>query len=499
MRVWSYSLDEVLRWVDPDQYRFLGAVQDPSSYLAILIVLFRARGEGAEVPFEELLDRVGPQLRARGRLGYDGAALREDLAYLERNRNVRQRIEPKRLRRLQDHGLERYLVRLTEESLWLMEELEQRVQRAQGRRTSSARNFLRDVESDLDITLGIITGESSDPEELQRAGHSLERAQAAAEGAARDLLDLELWLGETALEAPEASRLERLVRVMEGYIQRYLDDLEHRRQRCVERLDRLEGSVTAARWAEVNAAVEEEFEEDPLRRGRAITAPLDSLNGLRAFFAPAGSLDVRRRRVHERLTDVLGHLERHLAAAVRRSQLRAQLRERITELASAPDLEDLDVDRFFLNLWKPAHLVIDGSEGSPRSKAPPPRPRRRHETRRPAFTGTRLRSTRSSEAEGRPLLQRQLEDLDRFVERAVLRGREEAPLGDAQLASFADVQLLMQAIRFGLLGREFHRQLLSWHILAGALGTESSITVSSGEGRFVVPAMIFRRGHERDG
>ncbi|GEM_PF-2902598 len=92
-------------------------------------------------------------------LRYGNQDLRADLNQLEDWGSVRQRLEPRRIRRLEDRGLNRYLIRLTEGMHEILEELEGRVEKAQARKRASARDLLRDVEGALQKALEVLSAE----------------------------------------------------------------------------------------------------------------------------------------------------------------------------------------------------------------------------------------------------------------------------------------------------------------------------------------------------
>jgi hypothetical protein len=484
MALWSHPPRRLLDLIGADDFRFITA-QDPIPYLVILVELFRRRQEQRlELPFDRLLDAVQPALSSRisGTRDYGTPELRADLCALEEWGNVRQRLEPRRIRRLQDRGLERYLVRLTDGTHDLLERLDARAARRAGERESGARDHLRDLEDALGrVAEGLGRLGELGHEGRCRLGRDVQRAQAASEAAGADLLRLELRLGELALETLDAARLEELVTHIQSYLERYLQDLDRRRRRALELLS----EPGHAGLDTVHEALLREAAEDPLSSGRPPSHPGRGIELLGEFLREGGVLDRRCQAVHQRTADVAGHLERHLAALVRRSQLRACIRDRVAELArlDASPASVAAVDAFFTSLWQSGHLVGAELPGTPARRAAPPRPRRRYERRRPTFGGAVVSPADGEVAGRRPLLQTWLEALGEFVEERILRGRRRAPVTDARLESFADVRLLVSAVRVGLTSRAFHRRYLTYRVERRAPELLVTLEPSSGAGR----------------
>lgn len=498
MPIWDTPADEILRRVSRDEYRFLSA-EKPAIYLAILVELYRAQQQRMqlELPFDSLLDAVAEQYQANEAEQSTAASrLRQDLNTLQTNGNVQQRIEPRRIRRIQDRGLDRVLVRLTDSTREILAHLETRLDQLLANRDTSARFSLFEVDDLLGDVLPLLVEDGvMDHDRACRAGRNLARAHKAVVEAGDDLLRLDLWLSKLAVDAPDYATLLDLVQRLEAYFDRYLREIEQRRQTCYEKLQQLMTDEAASMLGMIDAAMIREIDEDPTRQGAKARLAVETLATIHDFLEPGGILDDGRRTVHDRLADVAGHLKRHLAELVRRSQLLGRLRQLSSHLIHAEQafFDGGQADAFMLDLWKSAHLVLDETAGTPEQQTTPQRPARSPGPRqRPAGAlFTPRRSKRQGDA--RALLLRRLTQLNEFVHRAILRGQHESLVSDAVLEGPSDVQLLIAAVRFGRQQRSpLRRRYLNYQVSRVSEANVSLPTVD-GVGHLHLPELIFRR------
>jgi hypothetical protein len=378
MPLWEYSIREITSRLDCRQWEFLTA---PSRdlHLAVLVALYRARQQETlhELPFDVLYERLTPtveELRSPER--YDASTLRATLNQLEAWGNVALRLEPRRVRTIADRGLKLLLVRLSESTNTILEHLESQMEELEHAVASSARFSLLEVDDALQTVISELQGAGpSSDEDYCRSGRELIRAHQAVEEAGRELLRLDLWLSETAVQPPDRQRLLELLTHLEGYFDRYLQQVDTRRERCFEKLKTLLTDETEPFFVAVDQALQREFADDPTRIARRAPETRPLLQVIQDFLKPDGILDFRRMVVHQRLADVVGHLRRYLSEIVRRSQLVTSLRALSRDLMRAPEERFVDdIDAQFLRLWQPAHAVLDENAGVPTERAVLPRP-----------------------------------------------------------------------------------------------------------------------------
>jgi hypothetical protein len=217
MPLWEYPIREITSRLDCRQWAFLTAPAR-DLHLAILVVLYRARQQETlhELPFDVLYERLTPivaEFRSTER--YDVSILRATLNQLEEWGNVAMRLEPRRVRTIADRGLKLLLVRLSESSNTILEHLESQLEEIEEAVASSARFSLLAVDDALQTVSSVMEAVGPSDDDYCRAGRELFRARQAVEEAGDELLRLDLWLGETAVQPPDRQRLLELLTHLE--------------------------------------------------------------------------------------------------------------------------------------------------------------------------------------------------------------------------------------------------------------------------------------------
>ena len=301
------------------------------------------------------------------------------------------RLEPRRVRTIADRGLKLFLVRLSESTNTILEHLESQLEEIEHAMASSARFSLLEVDDALQTVSSVLESASPSDEDHCRAGRELFRARQAVEEAGNELLRLDLWLSETAVQPPDRQRLLELLAHLETYFDRYLQQVDTRRERCFDKLEALLAGDAEPFFVAVDQALQREFADDPTRTGRRSPEIRPLLQVIQDFLKPDGILDYRRLIVHQRLADVVGHVRRYLSEIVRRSQLVGSLQALSRNLLRMPDERLDDIEAFFLRLWQPAHAVLDENAGVPTERAVLPRPYINRPTGKRRFAGASIR------------------------------------------------------------------------------------------------------------
>lgn len=505
MLLWSEPPQKVLRVAAGTQFRFLS--QDSSlAYLAVLIELFRRRQEQEhEVPFDRLLEAVADTY-ARFGLGppLDAGRMREHLDALRDWGNVERRLEPRRIVRIKDRGLERYLFRLADDTAAILLHLEARLSEHREGGLRSARFSLREVDEALALVSSLAESVKSDPvpgaaeaahDPATRAGSAVLRAYRSVTEAGEELLLLDLKLSEATTHAPDPEAMETLARQIELYLEQYLEDVENIRRSARERLDHLLAPGSAVFLGAVRAALETEFRSSLIRPSSPPPDPLEVLQRISIFLEDSGTLDRRRAAVHQRLADLVGHVQRHVRAMVRRSQVRETLRSACRALLTQGGFESpLDPlqERLVTTLWSSAHMLPDGCQGAAESQALMPRPRRAGRPSADRFAGAVVHPGRKATAgEGRALLELRMSELNEFVRARVLRGRKSALVSQANIEGFADVRHLLAAVREGLLSSSPVRKCYLDFAVSHTGTGQVTLVTRSREGELRMPDLQF--------
>lgn len=500
MSLWKYEIERVVQELAGRQYRFL-TVSTPHPYVAIVVELYRSRQEDLklEVPFDELYERVVESLETQppARI-IEPVHLRRYLDQLQGWGNLQIRVEPRRIRRIQDRGLERYLVRLLPQTHLILGQLESRMDQTGVGLPAPAAFSLGDVNDALQFVVGLFESHAPiDPDEYVRAGRALGRIRYLLEEAGDDLLRLDLWLSELAMQSPEAGRIAKLLEELEAYFERYLSSVDHWRQTCSDGVRALQSPDALAFLAAIRAANERELSDDPTRRTHHLPDYRMLVTSMAEFLYPDGVLDQRRRIVHQRLAEVAGRLKRFLNDLLRRSQVISQLRTASRTVMHAKDSPQLDaaIDESMHGLWESGHTLFDGTDGTPDDAIPLARPHRAPTAARPDFAGATVSTKQSgTKPKLKASMLTRLEVLNQFVNDSILKDADSANVANAQLADISDVRQLIAAIRESRLQNSKIRQRsLTYGISKPDVPSLVTIPTADGTGRLTLPELTFHR------
>ena len=301
-----------------------------------------------------------------------------------------------------------------------------------------------------------------------------------------------------SIEKPNQERINELLSSLSTYFDRYLSEVESRRQSCLEQLEIIMDQADDAYFESVRQAWSAEVIDDPSRTGLQVPNPAEIVQVVYDFLKTDGVLDARRRAVHQRLADVTGHLKRVLAEIVRRSQMIVSLRELSTRALRASDhrFANGQIDSFFANFWQSAHLSLDNEDGTPVSQVAPTRTFSNSVRSTNRLSGATIRKRTSTRISERPALLEQMEELNRFVDSVVLRGQDDAHAAEIELHDWNEVRLFFKAIRYVRLDRSHLRRRLKYKVEFVDHPKDKSILIAVREnnGRLQVPQLVFSRG-----
>ncbi len=85
-----------------------------------------------------------------------------------------------------------------------------------------------------------------------------------------------------------------------------------------------------------------------------------------------------------------------------------------------------------------------------------------------------------------------MQDLNEFVQAAILRGNPEAFVSDAELRDWSQMKMLFAAIRFARLDRSrLRKRYLRYRIAFPTVPKPVSLTTNDGVGILTLPQMVF--------
>ncbi len=530
------ALHAVVAAVPVDKLRFLTA-ERRRAYAGILWTLLgHRRSHEIEIYYDDLMiEAVGlvPEVEPGP---YTPDAFRADVKQLEEWGNLApRRLEPRRIETLADRGLQKFLCRIDDETVAVLEFLEARSRAAPAALADRGRHLLRDAEERLAEALRLAR-------KLGRAGAAGRRAAAAADqggnlagetatalagqgavsddllrlsylgvevdrkvdDAARELAAFDAALVGFAVSPFQLAALAEVVDRLERYVEEYMAEAA-RRARALHRTARLLlAPRLAAALARSRAEVERRRREDPLLGGAP--GPLRELRqvlgDLVPFFAQAGRFEKLLDRVHASARNVVRRVHRHVENVRVRNIRIETLRDRSREMARLGDADLAAANAWINGLFASAQVVSDARTGTPMEQAAPPRPARRYESRRAAHSGEPLTAKHGSPGQSRALERLRLLQLDRLVEERILRGAARAPLAGAALERAADFRALLEAVKAHDLRAGRSRRWLAYRLQRPAAGAAAARARFAGaDGCLDAPDLIFLRAGagERDG
>lgn len=466
-------------------FRFLVADQ-PEAYWAILGWLAQRRHLGElEVDLESLREAVPMERDLM-------AALRQ----LEEWGNLTTRIEPRKIRTLEDRRVERYRVSLGEETDEILEFAAQE-QNEEETAAELAEDFLRSLEGGLARFLELLQDARpmDDAPALRDASSLLRQLRREMLKADKELIAFARSIRIQARSGrPSGTDIAGFIELLQRFVAQYLSILDEVRGRALEHLEALQSEAIAAARAQLQSCMLAQAEEAMQlsgRRARVLSVD-EVLSALRGFFEPAGELHRRCEEIQSATIELVGGLRRYLEELLTRSQRRALLRSAADRLLHVPeDLSADAADRLFDQLWNVVrpHTLEGTATPQDRESVELPGPGARKARKE-------LRSfvEQPKRAKGitRSLAERELKDLNEFVDRAILKGAGTAWLSDGVYTGPEDVRLLYRAIRAGRDRRNpMARRLLRFRVeVRPSTGTVCP-TVALAGGRLSAPPLLF--------
>ncbi|MCC6545644.1 DUF2397 family protein [Candidatus Sumerlaeota bacterium] len=466
-------------------FRFLVADQ-PEAYWAILGWLARRRHLGElEVDLEALREAVPMERDLM-------AALRQ----LEDWGNLTTRIEPRKIRTLEDRRVERYRVSLGEETDEILEFAAQELDREE-MAAELAEDLLRSLDAGLGRLLELLRDATvEDDSAVLRDGSSLLR-QLRREMLKADK-ELIAFARSIRMQArsvrPSGTDVAGFSDLLQRYVAQYLTALDEVRGQALKRLETLQSEEMTAAQVRLQSFLMAQAEEAMQlagRRARVLSVD-EVLLALRRFFEPGGELHRRCEEIQSATIELVGSLRRYLEELLTRSQRRALLKSALDALLQSPEDESAEAaDRLFDQLWRVVRPHTLEGTATPQDREnvelPDPGPRRTKKELS-AFVAPPKRPRGVT----RSLAEQELKDLNEFVDRAILKGAGEAWLTDGIYAGPEDARLLYRAIRAGRDRRNpMARRLLRFRVEVRSAAEAHWLKVDLSGGCLTAPPLLF--------
>jgi len=464
-----------------DKLRFLTADRR-RAYAAILWALLgHRRSHEIEVYYDDLMIEALGVVPTVEPGPYSPDAFRSDVKQLEDWGNLApRRLEPRRIETLADRSLQKFLCRLDDETVAILEFLESRSRAAVAALSDRGRHLLRDASERLAEALKLAQkivkepagdGDAPHPalaDDLLRLAYLCLEVDRKVDDAARELAAFDAALVGFTVSPFRLETLAEVVDRLERYVEDYVAEATERARAMHRTARRLLRPALSAVLARSHDHVERRLREDPLvARGGAPSTVRDVrlvVGELVPFFAPGGRFESLLERVHGSARDVVRRVHKHVENVRSRNIRIETLRDRSREMARIGDDDVAAANAWINGLFASAHVVTDLRCGTPDERSALPRPAKRYESRRTAHRGECLADKRGTPGQSRALERLRLLELGRFVDEKILRGGRQTSLGKAAFKGMSDFRSLLDAVKVHELRAGRARKLLTYRI-----------------------------------
>ncbi len=425
----------------------------PYIHILFRLLIFRREHE-LEPLYEDIFNAVVPAQEAGDAEPYTFERFRDDINQLQAWKLVECRIEKQRLRGYRDQRKAKFRYRLTDECAAFLQWLEERLE--------------EDYEATGDDTRDLLEELCGSLRELLRLLHRAESVNADVDDARRILYQLHKVADVTyqvndglgtfnarmlsfLLGAYELAEVRQILDELDHYVEKFLMQVEKLRRDALPNIERLLTDRMREKLGNCLAAMESERKSSPhLYRGRGALNLGHVPEQLDAFYREHGTLDRLCRRINQTAIDVWRKLHAHLRELERKSTRLDDLRARLREMATLPEMEV--PSRFLRELLAPAQMRGDPHYWDEFSKADPDQPRR-HAPRQ-AQPPVYLASKPAGDKPVRSLDEARLEQLKAWLEAKILAGQSPpAKLSHGRFESLADLVQVIELSKAGLLNR----------------------------------------------
>jgi hypothetical protein len=507
------DLHALVAAIPVEKLRFLTA-ERRRAYAAVLwSLLAHRRRHEIEVYYDDLMVEALGIVPTVEPGPYSPDAFRSDVKQLEDWGNLApRRLEPRRIETLADRSLQKFLCRLDDETVAILEFLESRSRAAVAALSDRGRHLLRDAAERLAEALNLAqelaqiqapetagAAEMDAParDDLLRLSYLCLEADRKVADAARELAAFDAALVAFAVTPFRMEALAEVVDRLERYVEDYVSEAADRARAIHGTARKLLRPALADVLRRSHAQVEKRLREDPLLGGSA-TAVRDLrhvLHELLPFFAPGCRFETLLERVHGSARDVVRRVHRHVENVRARNIRMETLRDRTREMATLLDEQMETANRWVNALFASAHVVTDLRPGTPTERSALPRPARRYEARRAAHRGDFLAPKRGTPGQSRALERLRLLLLGRFVDEKILRGELRAHLQGAAFASADDFRSLLDAVKVHDLRAGRARRVLSYRVIRPGPGKAPAERAhfALSDGTLDAPDLVFVR------
>ena len=385
---------------------------------------------------------------------YNSDIFRLDMAKLAEWDLVSFRIEKQRLRGYRDNRKQKFRYRLTNETIHLLDWLEQRLLDDLQSRGSDTRDLLGEMRGSLGELLRLlhqITTDRRDPEDTaRRVLFQLFKADDLCQEISTGLADLNGRLLFFLVKRYHIDEVRGLIKEVDRYVETFLRQAYGLRQEILPLLTRLTKESTLEKLGYCHEVMENERRQTPnllqMRRNVQVSAIPENLL---VFFTEQGGLDRLLHRINTSSMQVWQKLRSHLRELERKNNRLQDIGYRLQEIASLP--EHATASTFLNQLLSQPACTFDSNYWNQAEKAEPPKPTKRI-AGKTQFPKSYLGQKQPGDKPVQSMDEARLAQLKVWLQEKIVAGDSEWGLLSAgNFNSFDDFLRLVELARAGLL------------------------------------------------
>ncbi len=365
----------------------LGSLLTSERAVAYLNILYRMllfkRDYELEPLYDDIYNGVQPAQITDGQ-EYNHDQFRSDVDRLTSWNLVNFRIEKQRLRGYRDNRKRKFRYRLTSETVFFLEWLEQRCLDDMQSRGNDTRDLLGETRGSLGELLRLLytfrVGAEGQEDTARRVLFQLFKAGDLCQEISTGLADFNGRLLFFLVQHYQIDEVRRLIKEIEDYVDTFLKQTYRLRSEIIPLLDRLQQDHYLTKIRHCQEVMETERLRTPnllqTRRDVQITTLPERLQ---AFFKEQGGLDRLLQRINTSSMQVWQKLRSHLRELERKNNRLQDIRYRIEEISTLAAESSLVC--FFNELLAQPYCSFDPNYWNSEEKAEPPKPQKRISTK----------------------------------------------------------------------------------------------------------------------
>ncbi len=387
-------------------------------------------------------------------LEYNSDKFRIDLDRLVDWDLVNFRIEKQRLRGYRDNRKRKFRYRLKDDTIHLLEWLEQRLLDDIQSRGNDTRDLLGEMRGSLGELLRLLhqfkPGMDNQEEIARRVLFQLFKAGDLCQEITTSLADLNGRLLFFLVKRYNIDEVRGLIKEIDHYVEIFLKQTYNLRQEILPLLDRLSQKHILAKLNHCHEVMEKERLQTPNLLQTRRNIQLSTIpNSLLSFFTEQGGLDRSLHRINNSSMQVWQKLRSHLRELERKNNRLQDIEYRIKEIAALP--EQTTLASFLDELLSQPGCTFDPHYWDQVEKAEPPKPKKRI-VAKTNFPKTYLGKKQPGDKPIQSMDEARLSLLKNWLqEKIVPRQEESALLSEGHFNSFDDFLRLIELAKAGLL------------------------------------------------